>query len=210
MVHVTAPAPHSAQPAAALPALVTALGLASLLPYLYLLRLGDLGGHRAEYGASMLVALALYLPAVALVARFSRPLSHRSLALIFGFGIAFRAVTVLSVPQLSDDMFRYIWDGRVQAQGISPYAYPPAAPELAPIRDDAIWPRINRRGSLTVYPAGAELAFAALWRVLPDRLLWFQARWRFPGYLQEWCCSFFCGRSANPRLWCSPSFGARR
>lgn len=43
-------------------------------------------------------------------------------------------------PRTSTDMFRYAWDGRVQAAGISPYAHPPAAPEPAPLRDDWLFP----------------------------------------------------------------------
>jgi hypothetical protein len=40
-------------------------------------------------------------------------------------------------PYLSSDIYRYIWDGRVQAAGINPYRYVPNAPELAQLRDAA-------------------------------------------------------------------------
>jgi len=71
---------------------------------------------------------------------------------------------------LSDDVYRYFWDGRVQLAGISPYRYPPAAPELAPLRDDRISPSINRQGKPTVYPPGAQVVFAALALAAPDSL----------------------------------------
>ena len=45
---------------------------------------------------------------------------------------------------LSSDLYRYIWDGRVQRAGINPYLYPPSAPELAVLRDEHVYPRINR------------------------------------------------------------------
>ena len=43
-------------------------------------------------------------------------------------------------PYLSTDIYRYIWDGRVQAAGINPYRFVPNAPELAQLRDAAIFP----------------------------------------------------------------------
>jgi hypothetical protein len=78
-------------------------------------------------------------------------------------------------PTLSDDMFRYVWDGRVQAQGISPYRYPPNASQLSRLRDAKIYPSINRKSVVTVYPPAAEAAYALLWRIMPDNVRWFQA-----------------------------------
>jgi hypothetical protein len=43
-------------------------------------------------------------------------------------------------PGGSDDVYRYIWDGRVQAAGVDPYAHPPASPELLFLRDPLLWP----------------------------------------------------------------------
>jgi hypothetical protein len=62
----------------------------------------------------------------------------------------------------------------VQAQGVSPYLYPPNAPELAGLRDDAVWKFINRKSAVPVYPPAAEMAFALLWRIWPDSVRWFQ------------------------------------
>lgn len=64
-------------------------------------------------------------------------------------------------PHLSSDMFRYVWDGRVQGAGINPYRYIPNAPELAFLRDTAIWPFINRADyAVTIYPPAAQMLFA--------------------------------------------------
>ena len=56
----------------------------------------------------------------------------RSLWLVIGFGIAFRILMLFSVPIQEVDLFRYIWDGTVIAQGISPYEYSPQEVELLP------------------------------------------------------------------------------
>jgi hypothetical protein len=78
-----------------------------------------------------------------------------------GLALALRLGPLLDVPFLSTDAFRYVWDGRVQAAGINPYRYIPAAPELAPLRDAAIFPFINRANyAVTIYPPAAQMLFA--------------------------------------------------
>jgi hypothetical protein len=77
-----------------------------------------------------------------------------------------RLVLLFSEPTLSSDIYRYIWDGRVQAAGINPYRYVPAADELASLRDPDVWPHINRADyAVSLYPAGAQLVFLAVTRL---------------------------------------------
>lgn len=94
-----------------------------------------------------------------------------TLFVIFAFAIGFNALLLPSPPTLSDDMYRYIWDGRVQAAGYNPYQYASNAPELAYLRDDAIWRRMNRPEAVTIYPPGAQMAFALTWRIFPDSVV---------------------------------------
>ncbi len=150
------------------------LGMASLVPYSYALCQSNLREQHAELALSVLAALLCYLPAVVLVVRDDRPTPLRRLLLIVGFSVAFRALLVFTEPLLSDDMYRYVWDGRIQASGQNPYAYAPGAPEVSSLRDDAIWPLINRKWAVTIYPGGAQLAFLGLWRIWPDSVRWFQ------------------------------------
>jgi len=153
-----------------------ALGLFSLAPYLVALSLRDLRQHMVEFELAFFAAFALYILAVALTLRVrdDEPANRSWLVLIFALGIAFRVVLIFSEPRLSDDMYRYVWEGRIQASGFSPYLTPPDAPELVPLRDETIWPLMNRKNFTTVYPPGAELMFAALWRSVPDSARWFQ------------------------------------
>ena len=153
-----------------------ALGVVSLIPYGGALWLNDLRAHTREFEIVFFAAFALYAVAVVRVLRIAEdvPWPRGTLPLIFGFAVLFRALLVFSTPTLTDDMYRYVWDGRVQAQGLNPYALPPDAPALTSLRDEAVWPFINRKSVVTVYPAGAQLAFAALWRLVPDNVRWFQ------------------------------------
>ena len=65
---------------------------------------------------------------------------RRAVPLILLGGIAIQLAALSAPPQGSDDLYRYIWDGRVQAAGIDPYSYVPAAPQLTGFRDSFLWP----------------------------------------------------------------------
>ena len=62
-------------------------------------------------------------------------------------------------PTLSDDLVRYVWDGRVVAAGENPYRWAPEAPELTPLRDER-WRRMPHKEVPTVYPPVALGAFS--------------------------------------------------
>lgn len=111
-----------------------------------------------------------YLAATWLVLRRAGD-DRPGLALVLGFGLLFRLAVLPTPVVLSSDVYRYLWDGRVQRAAISPYRYPPAAPELAALREDSVFPNINRPAKPTVYPPGAEALFAAVTALAPDSLM---------------------------------------
>ena len=95
--------------------------------------------------------------------------STRLVVIILSAGAIFRVCLVPTEPNvLSKDMYRYIWDGRVQQSGINPYLFPPAAQELKNLRDDRIYPNINRQNHPTIYPAGAQLFFRLVYAIVGD------------------------------------------
>jgi len=124
-------------------------------------------GRTVAYVAWTVAAGALYAAAVALVLRAQAP-GRRTLAAVLLLAAAMRLVTILPPPLLSTDVYRYVWDGRVQAAGINPYVHLPAAPELLPLRDAAngpaaVYPNINRAYyAPTIYPPFAQAIFAAV------------------------------------------------
>jgi hypothetical protein len=92
--------------------------------------------------------------------------ARTGLLLVLGLALVMRLILLGQAPFLSTDLYRYIWDGRVQAAGINPYAYVPADPALAALRDAAIFPHINRADyAVTAYPPVAEMFFLAVTRV---------------------------------------------
>src|SRR5690349_20272520 len=91
------------------------------------------------------------------------------------FAALFRLSILFAPPYLSDDIYRYIWDGRVQAAGINPYRYIPADESLAQLRDEKIYPNINRRDSApTIYPPVAEAVFLFVTR-FSESVTWMKA-----------------------------------
>jgi hypothetical protein len=98
--------------------------------------------------------------AVAAANTLRRPDRPSALALILGTAVLLRLIALAAPVFLSDDINRYIWDGRVQAAGINPYRYIPTDPELEPLRDPLIFPNINRNNyAPTIYPPVAQMLF---------------------------------------------------
>ena len=115
---------------------------------------------------TLLVAGALWLLAVAIVRRGRLP--PQTIWLVLGVAVAMRLLTLAAPPVLSSDVYRYVWDGRVQLPGINPYRYLPVADEPAFLRDDAVYPHINRAAyAHSVYPPAAQVIFALAAMVTP-------------------------------------------
>jgi alpha-1,6-mannosyltransferase len=107
--------------------------------------------------------------------------------MIIGFGIVFRAALIFNDPALlSTDMYRYVWDGRVQQHGINPYLYAPSSEQLRSLRDDSIYPKINRKEYPTVYPAAAQLAFRTFYFLAGDSVAGFKGLMVFFEALTLW------------------------
>jgi alpha-1,6-mannosyltransferase len=70
-----------------------------------------------------------------------------------------RVPVVYAPPYLSADIYRYVWDGRVEAAGINPYRYAPADRQLEGLRDSDIFPQIASKYAPTIYPPVAEGIF---------------------------------------------------
>ncbi len=130
-----------------------------------LLLAGAAGGLAAQFDrdlpAFVIIALiqgAVWAVAAAVIlrSRDRRP----ALALILGTAVLLRLIALAAPVFLSNDINRYIWDGRVQAAGINPYRYIPTDPELEPLRDPLIFPKINRNNyAPTIYPPVAQMLF---------------------------------------------------
>lgn len=81
--------------------------------------------------------------------------------------IAFRLILLATEPTLSDDVYRYLWDGHLLSEGVNPYSYP---------IDDASLDRYeiparalaNNRDLASPYLPTAQVVFGAVAVVLPS------------------------------------------
>jgi alpha-1,6-mannosyltransferase len=126
--------------------------------FLGLCLLGDLRFHVGTFLTVFLLAFLLYLSALV---RIRRPKS-RSVpgpSLILAVAFLFRATILFAPPSLSDDVYRYLWEGNLVLHGENPFEHPPEAPELVPFRDPD-FKRINHPEVSTIYPPVAQGVFA--------------------------------------------------
>lgn len=122
--------------------------------------------HRMAFVGTLCISGVLWLLAVAIV-RHGRLPAH-TIWLVLGVAVAMRLLTLAAPPILSSDIYRYVWDGRVQLAGINPYRYVPLADELGFLRDEAVYPHINRAEFwYTLYPPAAQAIFALAAAVTP-------------------------------------------
>lgn len=152
--------------------MLSILGVATLV--LYRIAVRSKGASDIVWFLKLvLIQLIIYFAVVWLSLRTKD--SRQILLLGLIFAALFRISILFSPPYLSDDVYRYVWDGRVQSAGINPYRYIPADESLAKLRDDKIYPNINRREyARTIYPPVAEGVFLLITR-LSESVTWMKA-----------------------------------
>jgi hypothetical protein len=90
--------------------------------------------------------------------------------IILGFAVLFRLTLVFHAPVASDDMYRYVWDGKVAAHGINPFRYAPTDSALVALRTADLPSKINHPTMRTIYPPLAQLLFFISNKVFGDSL----------------------------------------
>ena len=112
------------------------------------------------YAETTMCALFVFFGAAVLVSR--QPVDRWTLPIILAIAPLCRLVLLTIDPHLSTDIYRYVWDGMMQHNGINPYHFVPGDPHLQSLRDSDIFPNINRRFyARTIYPPVAQMFFYA-------------------------------------------------
>ena len=73
--------------------------------------------------------------------------------------VILRIVFIPVHPIGSDDYYRYLWDGKLQVNGINPYAYAPDAKELTYLHSEILPKYVNHANMKTLYPPLTEILF---------------------------------------------------
>jgi len=79
--------------------------------------------------------------------------------------LALRVTLIATTP--SDDINRYLWEGRVQLAGFNPYAHAPDDPVLAHLRNED-WKNINHPDYPAIYPPVAQAIFLLTAAIYPS------------------------------------------
>ena len=166
-------------------------GLVLLGIFLYLARLSEDPvfrhgqGHEARPVGALVVSL-LFAGAVYFLVALAALRRAPALAPVLLFGVLFRLALIESRPLQEDDIYRYVWDGKVVAAGLDPYVASPrdvlVFPEVRSRGEDAGWrsrqlerlselarsseenlvvlQRVNNANHSTIYPAVLQWVFA--------------------------------------------------
>ncbi|MEK6301218.1 MAG: glycosyltransferase 87 family protein [Acidobacteriota bacterium] len=156
------------------PAVLILLGIASAGLYWWGRDLHRFIQWLAAYTWLFIGQLAMYVVACFLIVRSDTRSATRTIRLltigaVLVFAAVFRAELVAERPFLSSDVYRYVWDGRVQAAGVNPYRYSPGADELRELRDDRIFANIpaEDKSWLSAYPPAAQIVFLTVDKLFP-------------------------------------------
>ncbi len=107
------------------------------------------------------------------------------LLLVVCIGISLRAISLFTTPILEIDYNRYIWDGKVSAEGVSPYSYSPARILKAEFNSESpyqkvvalstksesnflILQRVHFADYRTIYPPVSQFVFASAMKWFPS------------------------------------------
>ncbi len=144
------------------------LALGWVLLLTFALRVAVSGGIAPEVGAfqvSYLIGFAGYLLLIVVISRSGSQTRIGQWRWWFAGCVAIRLLLAATEP--GDDAYRYVWEGRVQLAGYSPYVHAPDDPLLASLGDES-WSRINHPHFPAIYPPLAQIEFLAIALVYPS------------------------------------------
>ncbi len=103
------------------------------------------------------------------------PLSGHTLYLLLGAALLFRLVQWGAWPVLSDDFYRFYWDGKLLVQGYNPYLHLPRVLQEAKQAQNLglsklLFEQLNSPDYYTVYPPVNQLFFALAAGISPKSL----------------------------------------
>jgi hypothetical protein len=122
--------------------------------------LGDLRDRIPEMVGLLLLTSIFYLVSCYLILKIPSPVNSRHISrltvLIAAAALVFRFTVWPMFPSISDDPFRYRWEGKLQASGGNPYQVAPNDPSWAQLKDST-FPRVVGKDFKAAYGPLLEL-----------------------------------------------------
>lgn len=146
---------------------------------------------RQQFGLLLGLLMGLFLGYALVVPSPARRRDEGNIdRFLFGSAILFRFLLLFAMPQLSDDVYRFVWDGRLMAYGYNPYLYLPNQLLNTPVAavcglDQSLFRQLNSPNYFTVYPPINQALFGLASWLSGGNLLWNVVWLRVPIVLAE-------------------------
>ncbi len=126
------------------------------------------------------VALSLMLAMVCVVLAFWKHNKPLSIWLTLAVAVAGRLFLLPLEPSLSDDLYRYAWDGQLFAAGHNPYLSLPSDALNSSRHGTVLFEKMNSQNYYSVYPPVVQYLFSLPFRLTsgsaPQAMLWIKAQ----------------------------------
>jgi len=121
------------------------------------------------------IIAGLFLPLFLLYVYIGQQASPKAQVLFWvGVGMLVRFILLFSFPNLSDDIYRFVWDGRLIVEGVNPFEQLPSyyldADFQIPGINQALYDELNSPEYFTIYPPIAQTVFAGAVSMAGDNL----------------------------------------
>ena len=106
---------------------------------------------------------------------FQQHLNQQDIQFFLFLAVLLRLLLVFTLPNLSDDIYRFIWDGRLLINGGNPFEHLPTyyleqGSSIPGINQD-LFEKLNSPAYFTIYPPVAQANFAIACWLFPNSLL---------------------------------------
>jgi hypothetical protein len=142
-----------------------------IISYIVLWYLGDFRSNILNYFIALIPAYVAYF-FIVYYSLNNKSAQQKNFVFLIIIGIIVRIILIPQQPFLSDDVYRYLWDGKVSFSGFNPFSYPPNSVALQNLQDTNIYPYINFKGIPTVYPPLSQLVFLMSYIIGYNIIVW--------------------------------------
>lgn len=102
-------------------------------------------------------------------------LKKQNTSFYIALALLFRVAMLFSIPNLSDDFYRFIWDGRLGANGENPFLFLPSEIVHLPhyqayYLDESLYQHLNSPKFYTIYPPVCQAFFALSGLCFPQNI----------------------------------------
>ncbi|MFC1808285.1 hypothetical protein ACFL0T_08000 [Candidatus Omnitrophota bacterium] len=139
-------------------------GLGSIACYRFLAIQKDLRANIPQFLIVYTLLFLIYIITL-LLAQKQDKFKKQTIILLVGFAISFRIFLLPSAPTLSNDIYRYLWDGKLTSSGIDPYIRPDST-ELLHMQDK-IYSQMDHKDCISIYPPITQLIFMITYKLKP-------------------------------------------